>query len=174
MMRTSSLLRTVAGAAAAVLVLTCTLDARQRTGTYQDLVSLFEEFLVLERPPLRDGAPDYTRATLAAKARVLATFQSRLKALDPSSWTVEQQVDHALVGALMNGLDFDLRVLRPWERDPAYYQSIWTAQSDTPAHEGPTHHGVIELWTYAFPLSAADQSKLAAALRGVPPLLMQA
>ncbi|MEX2661312.1 MAG: DUF885 family protein [Vicinamibacterales bacterium] len=174
MMRKPSTLRTIAGAAAAILVLTWSLDARQRTGTYQDLVSLFEEFVAFERPPLRGGAPDYTRPTLAAKQRTLKSFQSRLKALDPSAWTVDQQVDHALVGALMNGLDFDLRVLRPWERDPAYYQSIWTAQSDTPAHEGPTHHGVIELWTYAFPLSPADQSKLAAALLAVPPLLTQA
>jgi uncharacterized protein (DUF885 family) len=167
-------LRTIACAAAAALVFTWTLDARQPTGTHQDLVSLFEEFVAFERPPLRDGAPDYTRATLAAKQQTLATFQSRLKALDPGAWTVDQRVDHALVGALMNGLDFDLRVLRPWERDPAYYQSIWTAQSDTPAHEGPTHHGVIELWTYAFPLSPADQAKLAAALRAVPPFLTQA
>ena len=56
-------------------------------------------------------------------------------------------------GRMMNGLDFDLRVLRPWARDPAFYKSVWTEQSDTPAHEGPTHHAVVELWTYAFPLS---------------------
>ena len=32
--------------------------------------------------------------------------------------------------------------------------------SDTPAHEGPSHHAVIELWTYSFPLSAGDQARL--------------
>ena len=63
----------------------------------------------------------------------------------------------------MNGLDFDLRVLRPWARDPAFYKSIWTGQSDTPAHEGPTHHAVVELWTYTFPLSAADEAAARAA-----------
>jgi hypothetical protein len=174
MMRGSSTLRAVAGAAAAALVFSWTMDARQRSGTYQDLVALFEEFVAFERPPLRDGAPDYTRPTLAAKQRTLASFQSRLNALDPAAWARDHQVDHALVGALMNGLDFDLRVLRPWARDPAFYQSIWTAQSDTPAHEGPTHHGVVELWTYAFPLSPADQVKLATELRSIPPLLAQA
>ena len=145
-----------------------------RRATYQDVVALFDEFLEFERPTMKDGAPDYTAATLARKATRLKTFQTRLAAINPSSWPVEQQVDHALAGAVMNGLDFDLRVLRPWARDPAFYQSVWTGQSDTPAHEGPTHHALVELWTYAFPLSAADQSKLAAQLRGIPPLLAQA
>ena len=54
----------------------------------------------------------------------------------------------------MNGFDFYVRVLQPWARDPAYLHDVWTEQSDTPAHEGPTHHGVVELWTYAFPLSS--------------------
>jgi uncharacterized protein (DUF885 family) len=74
----------------------------------------------------------------------------------------------------MNGLDFNHRVLRPWARDPAFYLSVWTEQSDTPAHEGPTHHAVIELWTYPFPLAAADEARLAAELETIPPLLRQA
>ena len=148
--------------------------AQPGRGTYQDLVGLFDEFLAFERPPLKDGAPDYTAAAVTARQAKLKTFQSRLSALDPKGWTIEQQVDHALVRATMNGLDFDLHVLRPWARDPAYYKSLWTAQSDTPAHEGPTHHAVAELWTYSFPLSAADQSKLAGELRTIPALLTQA
>jgi hypothetical protein len=148
-------------------------EAKQR-GSYADLVALFDDFVAFERPVLKDGAPDYTEAALAAKRERLKTLQSRLAALDPASWTRDQQIDHALVRALMNGLDFDLRVLQPWTRDPAFYKSIWTEQSDTPVHEGPTHHAVVELWQYAFPLSAPDQVKLAAAVRTIPPLLAQA
>ena len=150
------------------------MSAAPQRGAYQDLVALFDEFLAFERPTLKDGAPDYTAAALAAKQAKLKTFQSRLAALDSKGWPIEQQVDHALVRATMNGLDFDLRVLRPWARDPAYYKSLWTGQSDTPAHEGATHHAVVELWTYAFPLSASDQAKLAGELRTIPPLLTQA
>ena len=157
-----------------VVAFAASMSAAPQRGAYQDLVALFDEFLAFERPALKDGAPDYTAATLAAKQAKLKTFQSRLAALDPKGWPVEQQVDHALVRATMNGLDFDLRVLRPWARDPAYYKSLWTGQSDTPAHEGPTHHAVVELWTYAFPLSAADQAKLAGELRTIPSLLTQA
>jgi hypothetical protein len=156
------------------LAITWTTHADQRSVGYPELVKLFEEFVATERPPLKDGAPDYTASAVAARAGALKTLQSRLQAIDASSWPVAQQVDHALVRALMNGMDFDLRVLKPFERDPAYYQSVWTAQSDTPAHEGPTHHAVVELWTYAFPLSKADEAKLAAELRTIPPLLAQA
>lgn len=149
-------------------------NSKSQSRTYQDLVSLFQEFLAFERPPAKDGAPDYGAATIADRHARLKTFQSRLAAIDPAGWPVDQQVDHSLVRALMNGLEFDLRVLQPWARDPAFYKSLWTAQSDTPAHEGPTHHAVVEVWTYSFPLSAADQGKLAAELRTIPPLLSQA
>lgn len=93
---------------------------------------------------------------------------------DPSGWPVARQVDYHLVRAEMNGLDFNHRVLRPWARDPAFYLSVWTDQSDTPAHEGPTHHAILELWMYSFPLSAADEARLAAELKTIPPLLRQA
>ncbi|WP_331607654.1 DUF885 family protein [Povalibacter sp.] len=143
-------------------------------GSYNDLLSLFTEWRGFERPALREGAPDYTETTLQRKQQGLRDMQERLRAIDPSSWPVPQQVDYHVVRAEMNGLDFDLRVLRPWQRDPAFYVSVWTAQSDTPAHEGPTNHALIELWMYRSPLSVADQTRLAAQLRGIPPLLKQA
>jgi hypothetical protein len=143
-------------------------------GTYDDLVGLFREWQALEKPGLRDGAPDYTQTALARRAADLEGLQSRLAALDPTAWAREQRIDYELVRAQMNGLEFDLRVLQPWTRDPAFYQSVWTEQSDTPEHEGPAHHGIVELWTYTFPLSRADERKLARELLIVPPLLTQA
>jgi Bacterial protein of unknown function (DUF885) len=158
----------------AFAALAVTLGANQTSRSYQDLVKLFAEFISFQRPQIVHGAPDYTAAAIAARRVTLKTFQSRLAAIDPAGWPIEQQVDRALVAAEMNGLDFDLRVLRPWARDPAFYKSIWTGQSDTPAHEGPTHHAVVELWTYTFPLSAADEARLARELGTIPPLLAQA
>jgi len=150
-----------------------TISANQSARGYDALLQLFNDFIAFERPPLRNAAPDYTAAAVALRQKTLKAFQSRLAAIDTKGWPVDQQVDHALVGALMNGLDFDLRVLHPWARDPAFYKSIWTGQSDTPAHEGPTHHAVVELWTYTFPLSAADDARLAAEIATIPPLLAQ-
>lgn len=158
----------------AALALSPTGLAQRAPGGYQDLAALFLEFLAFERPPMVDGAPDYTAATFAARHAVLKDFQTRLAAIKPDAWPVDQQIDYALVRAQMNGLDFNIHVLQPWARDPAFYKSVWTGQSDTPAHEGPTHHAVVELWTYTFPLSADDEARLAGELRGIPPLLRQA
>jgi hypothetical protein len=83
-------------------------------------------------------------------------------------------VDWQLVKAEMNGYDFNDRVLKPWARDPAYYETIWTYRSDVPGHEGPTHHALTELWTYEFPLSVEEQSRLISDLKVIPPLMEQA
>lgn len=168
------LIPSTAALAAALAVLVAAPSIGAQAPGYPELVRLFDEFVAFERPALRDGAPDYTAATLARKQDAIGRFNARLASIDARAWPVAEQVDHALMGALIDGLDFELRVLRPWARDPAYYKSVWTAQSDTPAHEGPTHHAVIELWTYAFPLSASDEARLAAGLRGIRPLLAQA
>ncbi|HSD30209.1 MAG TPA: DUF885 family protein [Vicinamibacteria bacterium] len=143
-------------------------------GRYEDLVALFADWRAFERPAMRDGAPDYTAAAIARKHEGLKRFQTRLRAIHPAAWPVERQVDYHVLRAEMNGLDFDIRVLQPWARDPAYYKTVWTEQSDTPAHEGPTHHGLVELWTYSFPLTADGEAKLAGELGVIPPLLAQA
>ncbi|MEE4277938.1 MAG: hypothetical protein V2I82_05660, partial [Halieaceae bacterium] len=54
------------------------------------------------------------------------------------------------------------------------YQSIWPNRSDVPNHEGPTHHAVIELWTYNFPLSVWEEARLRRELAVIPPLMEQA
>jgi hypothetical protein len=146
----------------------------QSSGGYPALVALFDEFLAFEQPGIVDGAQDYTAPTLARKLEALAAFQARLAQFSTEGWSRDQQVDHALVRAQLNGLDFHLRVLQPWARDPAFYKSVWMSQSDTPAHEGPTHHAVVEVWTYTVPLSPADDARLARELGTIPPLLTQA
>jgi len=142
--------------------------------THADLLVLFDQWRTFEQPPMLAGAPDYTIATTARRHQQLKTYQDRLMAFDTGDWPVEQQIDWYLVRAEMNGMDFNIRVLKPWVRDPAYYTSVWTAQSDTPAHEGPTHHALVELWTYEFPLSDEGELRLTAELKTIPPLLQQA
>jgi hypothetical protein len=167
---------TIASILALVLLLafSATGMAQQATGNYDDLLVLFEDWRQFEQPPLLDGAPDYTQATTARRHQELKTYQQRLNSFAISDWPVAQQVDWHLVRAEMNGMDFNIRVLKSWARDPAFYTSIWAAQSDTPAHEGPTHHALVELWTYAFPLSPEAETKLSAELKTIAPLLKQA
>tara|TARA_E500000081_G_C6101962_1_gene338089 strand:- start:189 stop:1475 length:1287 start_codon:yes stop_codon:yes gene_type:complete len=47
-------------------------------------------------------------------------------------------------------------------------------RSDVPAHEGPTHHSVIEIWQYNFPLSKNESSKLDKQLQVIPIINEQA
>jgi hypothetical protein len=141
---------------------------------YDALARLFADWRTFEHPPLRDGAPDYTAATIERRHAELKAYRDRLEAIDTNGWPVEARIDQALIRAEMNGFDFYVRVLQPWARDPAFYLTVWPEQSDTPAHEGTVHHDVVELWTYAFPLSRADEEKLAKGLAIIPPLLAQA
>jgi len=148
--------------------------ASQPGGSYADLVELFHEWRAFEQPPMLNGAPDYTAASQARRQATLVEFRKRLAAFAIDDWPVAQQVDWYLVQAEMNGMDFDIRVLQPWARDPAFYTTVWTEESDTPAHEGPAHHDLVELWSYRFPLDEAAESRLAAGLAVIPPLLEQA
>jgi hypothetical protein len=142
--------------------------------THDDLIQLFEDWRAFESPPLLDGAPDYTAERFEARQPEYLRLRARLDAFDISDWSTPEQVDWHLVRAEMNGYDFNRQVLKPWVRDPAFYKTIWTYRSDVPAHEGPTHHAVVELWTYEFPLSKEEQQRLISELGVIPPLMKQA
>ncbi|MEJ2273460.1 MAG: hypothetical protein P8Y01_02635 [Woeseiaceae bacterium] len=141
---------------------------------YEDLLQLFADWREFESPPLLDGAPDYTAAQFEARDAGFQALRLRLRQFDIAGWPIPRQVDWHLVRAEMNGYEFNRHVLSPWARDPAFYKTLWSYRSDVPAHEGPTHHAVVELWTYEFPLSLAEQQRLAAELGVIPPLYRQA
>lgn len=144
------------------------------TQSYEGLVNLFKAWRTFETPPLLEDAPDYTAATFEKRWPAFKALQSQLTAIDTSNWSIAQQVDFHVVWAEMNGYDFNHRILKPWVRDPAFYKSLWMARSDVPAHEGPTHHGTTEIWTYEFPLNSASKTKLLKDLQVIPALNEQA
>ena len=90
----------------------------------------------------------------------LPEFQRRLAAIDTTGWSASQRGDYRLVEAEMNGLDFFLRVLKPWARDPGFYQTVFAEMSDVPAHEGPSAEPNIDL--LQFHLSAVSGRRCAA------------
>ena len=121
-----------------------------------------------------EGAPDYTNKTFKNRQPKFEELQARFKAIDTLGWSIENKVDWHIVKAEMNGYDFNYGILKPWERDPAFYTSLWMSRSDVPAHEGPTHHGTTELWTYNFPLSKEKRIKFLEDLAVIPSLNKQA
>lgn len=148
--------------------------SQKESAAYSDLVLLFEAWRSLENPPLLNGAPDYSKATFDARMPEFQKLQNQLLVMDTSGWSIPEQVDYRIVWAEMNGFDFNYRILKSWERDPAFYKSLWTERSDVPAHEGPTHHGILELWQYDFPLSGDKRSKFLSELQSIPALNKQA
>ena len=155
---------------------TASLEAQTKSSSkdYSSLVDLFYEWREFENPPLLNGAPNYTKNSFNKRHVEFKKLKARLKKIDVSGWEKAQKIDFEVVLAEMNGYDFNYRVLRPWQRDPAFYQTIWTYQSDVPAHEGPTNHAVLELWTYSFPLTKQEKERLTKELLVIPPLLKQA
>ena len=138
------------------------------------LVAFFKQWRAFEQPPLHNGAPDYRKATFEKRQPTFLQWQKKLLAMDTTGWTKAAQNDWLIIWAEMNGYDFNLRVLRPWERDPAFYKTIWMEQSDVPAHEGPTHHAIIDVWQYQFPLSADARNQLLKAIAIIPAFHQQA
>ena len=165
-------------AAVLVLAAACTpasTPTEQPASTsYDDLLALFEDWREFQRPVRVDGVPDYNADAMAEQHAELAAYQARLAAIDPRGWPVDQQVDQHLVRAEMNGLDFDHRVRRPWANNPAFYVTIFAAQSDVPAHEGPVIDGWVDLWTYEYPLDEPSAAFMASRIGSIPSLLEQA
>ena len=152
--------------------------------TYDQLLALFKEWRAFEEPPRLNGVPDYSAATNTRRLGELRRLQDRLQAIDTTGWSIPERVDHHVVRAEMNGMEYHLRVLQPFARDPAYYASIISAESDTPSKEGPVIHGAIKLYDYPIwprtlldsvaPLSAPQAADLSAKMRTIPGLLQAA
>src|SRR5688572_4769643 len=173
----------------AVLIGALLLAAAETTGsaqarTYDQLLTLFKEWRAFEEPPRLNGVPDYSAATNAKRLAELRRLQERLQAIDTSGWSIKEQVDRHVVRAEMNGMEYHLRVLQPFARDPAYYASIIDAESDTPSKEGPVIHGAIKLYDYpVWPrtvldtvstLPPAQAGELSSKIRVIPQLLQAA
>jgi hypothetical protein len=148
--------------------------AEPPASSYQSLAALFTDWRAFNHPAIVHGRPDYSAAAMTKKAEGLAAFRTRLKAINPGDWPTEQKNDYRVVEAEMNGLDFFLRILKPWQRDPSFYATVFPEMSDVPAHEGPSAEPNIDLFTYKFPLSSADDARLAELLGEIPALLADA
>jgi hypothetical protein len=142
--------------------------------SHAQLVQLFDDWRAFNHPAIVRGRPDYSAPAMSTKAARLPEFRRRLAAIDRAGWSASQRGDYRLVEAELNGLDFFLRVLKPWARDPGFYQTVFAEMSDVPAHEGPSAEPNIDLHDFTYPLSAADDARLTELLGAVPALLSDA
>ncbi len=160
-----------------LLFLFCTnsdLLAQSSSKDYTSLIKIFKQWRSFEQPPFSHGAPDYTLASFKRRQPIFLQLKKNLLSIDTAGWSIKQKVDWRIVWAEMNGYDFNVRILKPWQRDPAFYKSIFTERSDVPAHEGPTHHMITDVWKYKFPLISSERQSFINSLKGIPALNNQA
>ena len=158
----------------ALIALTSTHSLSSQDTSRDSLENIFIEWRSFEKPPKYRGAPDYRKKTFDSRMIEFEQLRKRLNEIDKASLDTESQVDWTLIWAEMNGFEFNYNILKPWERDPAFYKSLWMNRSDVPAHEGPTHHMVVEVWQYDFPLSRQHLKKLTNELSIIPAFNEQA
>lgn len=131
--------------------------AAQSDATRDSLAQVFEDLRRLRQPAVNAGVPDYSPAAEQRWRDGLASLRARHAAFRTRDWSVPDQVDHILVGTQLHALDFDLRVVRAWERDP----STWV--------------GLVARVPYAeTPVPAAQRERLVQQLRAVPRILAEA
>ena len=143
-------------------------SAEKPYNTHEHLVRFFIEWRKFNRPEMIDGVPDYSPASLAKQYKDLATWKQHLNAFDTTGWPVSDQVDWYLLLAEMNGMEFEYRTVKPWERDPAFYIWFYSEESDVPEREGPNIRGAIELPRYGKPLDQASADDITKRLIKAP------
>ncbi|MCU0636401.1 MAG: DUF885 domain-containing protein, partial [Gemmatimonadaceae bacterium] len=122
-----------------------------------ELVLLNDSLRALRQPRATNGVPDYSPAAESRWRRGLDALARRHAAMRTVDWPIPDRVDHALVGTQLAAFDFDLRVLRPWARDPGHWVDLIAR---TPFAE--------------LPQQSSGRDRLVAQLRAVPAILDEA
>ena len=102
------------------------------SGSYDDLVALFEEFLAYKSPSAWNanfndpdapdhGLVDFSAAAVGTRAQNLSALRARLDDMNVAAWDRAQQSEYLAVRAQFDAEEFRLKVSRPWARDPGFY-----------------------------------------------------
>jgi len=142
--------------------------------TYAELEKFFTDWREFQHPAMVEGVPDYSVAAMKKQHEALKTWQQRLNSFDTTGWPIKQQIDWYLVWAEMNGLDFDHRVVRPWEKDPAFYVWFYLSPSDVPEREGPNIFAAVDMQFFKKDLTSEQAALIATRLRQAGSVYTQA
>src|SRR6266508_4490178 len=111
----------------------------------------------IERP---GGTRDWSRASIDKQQKDLAEFEARWKKLDPTQWSVPQQVDYRLIGSALARVRWELDINPRWKRDPNFY----IAQTLT---------AVVETLTVPGPYDAVRSREILTRIENIPSILQQ-
>jgi hypothetical protein len=115
----------------------------------------------IERP--NNWAPDWSHASVAAQRSELANLRQRHATVGEHAerWPIDQQVDYRLLGSALSRVEWELDVIRGWQRNPYFYvhQSIGA---------------VFELLLQPPPFAIQRQDALARRAEAIPAILESA
>ena len=149
------------------LIISCNSDNNIPSvkNKYQDLVKIFQDFRVIQKPSITHGVPDYSPKAMAHQKASLDNLQAQLALIDTAGWSVSDRVEYHLVKAEMHGLEFYHMVLKPWSRDPGFYLQ-------TQDGAGPTRAAYF--YIDEFPIKDEELTEARIKLIALPEVLSQA
>jgi len=89
-------------------------------GSYQDLLSVWDEFLAW-RSGMTERAPDWAATAIATERAAMTQFLAQVDDMDVAAMSRGQRAEWLAARAKMQEHMFLLEVARPWERDPGFY-----------------------------------------------------
>jgi hypothetical protein len=112
----------------------------------------------MERP---GGKRSWSAAAIKKQFSDLAEFEKRWTEIDPSKWSIAQQVDYRLIGSALSRVRWELEVNPRWKRDPTFY----LAQTLT---------ALAEALTVPAPYDEKRSREILARIENIPSILQQA
>ena len=88
---------------------------------YSELVVIYRDIGTARSPKWVDGLPDPSPEALSTDRRQYEGLRKRLDVIDPTGWPAARKIDYLLVRSLLNGWDFEYRVVRNPSRNPGHY-----------------------------------------------------
>ncbi|PZN96258.1 MAG: hypothetical protein DCF31_03875 [Alphaproteobacteria bacterium] len=96
-------------------------EAPTGRGSYQDLLTLWGDFLKWRDTPPVDGVGDWSAAAVDAQRATMDDYLRRIETLNVAAMPRAQQVEWLAARSKMLQHYFLLNAAKPWERDPGFY-----------------------------------------------------
>ncbi len=111
----------------------------------------------MERP---GGPRDWSASAMAKQRSDLAAFEQRWQKINPSRWSIPQQVDYRLIGSALARVRWELEINPRWKRDPNFYL-------------GQTLTALAEALTVPAPYDEKRSREILTRVENIPSILRQ-
>ena len=147
------------------------VQAQPEPASRVDLTEIFFAVRDLRQPRLIDGIPDYSTAAVEVQKAGLAKLRMQFDRIDPSGWSVRDQVDYLIVRSELDMLDYGLNVYRATSRSPNFYLS---SISSFGMSSGATLSNLGRLVEPPPPFNEDRAREILEHMRNIPRILKQA